>query len=57
MTLGEFLQVFVSRGDVGINVELLWVYVGPFSKNTHFPNCDCTKRSGYFWTTLGSLWC
>ncbi len=33
----DFGSFFVSRGDFGIIVELLWVYVGPFSKNTYFP--------------------
>ena len=37
-TLGQFLKVFISRCDFGINVELLWVYEGLFSRNTHSPN-------------------
>ena len=42
MVLGAFCSdfgsIFVSRGDFGIIVELLWVYVGPFSENTYFPH-------------------
>ena len=38
-------SVWISVGDFGsldgrfaVIVESLWVYEGPFSKNTHFPN-------------------
>ena len=71
VTLSHFYHMRVTIGHFGtterplrrhFGVELLWVYDGPLSKNTHFPNWfksfykAMKSIRGYFFITSAPFW-